>query len=132
MNAKGDFVMDVFLTQGNLFLIVAAAAAFVLGWVAHRLLTSKREKQLVGELTEQLAFMERQRDSAHRVSLELAETHNKLVGEHLEAEWTVHSLKSDLQVRDARIKKLLVTANTERPAKAKKTDVWSLEEARST
>jgi hypothetical protein len=124
--------MDIFLTQGNLFLVLVTAVAFAVGWLAHRLLTSRREQQLVGELTEQLAFMERQRDAAHRVSLELADTHNKLVGEHLEAEWTVHSLKSDLKVRDARIKKLLVTANAERPAKVIKTDVWSLEEARLT
>lgn len=121
--------MDIFLIQENLFLALEIAVAFALGWLAHRLLTSRRQKQLVGELTDQLAFMERQRDSAHRVSLELADTHNKLVSEHLEAEWTVHSLKSDLKVRDARIKKLLVTANTERPAIAIKTDVWSLEEA---
>ena len=120
--------MDLFLAQDNLLLALEIAVAFALGWLAHRWLTSQREKQLVDELTEQLAFMERQRDSAHRVSLELADTHNKLVGEHLEAEWTIHSMKSDLKVRDARIKKLLVTANTERPAA--KTDVWSLEEAR--
>ena len=120
--------MDLFLAQDNLLLALEIAVAFTLGWLAHRWVTSRREKQLVGELTEQLAFMERQRDSAHRVSLELADTHNKLVGEHLEAEWTIHSMKSDLQVRDARIKKLLVTANTERPTV--KTDVWSLEEAR--
>ena len=120
--------MDLFLAQDNILLAFEIAVAFTLGWLAHRWLTSRRENQLVAELTEQLAFMERQRDSAHRVSLELADTHNKLVGEHLEAEWTVHSLKSDLKVRDARIKKLLVTANTERPAI--KTDVWSLEEAR--
>ena len=122
--------MDIFLAQENLFLTLEIVVAFALGWLAHRWLTSRREKQLVGELTDQLAFMERQRDSAHRVSLKLADTHNKLVGEHLEAEWTIHSLKSDLTVRDARIKKLLVTANTERPAIAIKTDVWSLEEAR--
>jgi len=120
--------MDLFLAQDNLLPALALAVAFALGWLTHRWLVARREKQLVGELTEQLAFMERQRDSAHRVSLELADTHNKLVGEHLEAEWTIHSLKSDLKVRDARIKKLLVTANTERPAI--KTDVWSLEEAR--
>ena len=120
--------MDLFLAQDNLLLAFGIAVAFTLGWLAHRWVTSRREKQLVGELTEQLAFMERQRDSAHRVSLELADTHNKLVGEHLEAEWTIHSMKSDLNVRDARIKKLLVTTNTERPAV--KTDVWSLEEAR--
>ena len=120
--------MDLFLAQENLLLALKIAVAFTLGWLAHRWLTSLREKQLIGELTEQLAFLERQRDSAHRVSLELADTHNKLVGEHLEAEWTIHSLKSDLKVRDSRIKKLLVTANTERPAI--KTDVWSLEEAR--
>lgn len=120
--------MDLFLDQDNLLLALGIAVAFTLGWLAHRWLTSRRENKLLGELTEQLAFMERQRDSAHRVSLELADTHNKLVGEHLEAEWTIHSLKSDLKVRDSRIKKLLVTANTERPAI--KTDVWSLEEAR--
>ena len=120
--------MDLFLAQDNLLLTFELAVAFAVGWFAHRWLMSRREKQLLGELTEQLAFMERQRDSAHRVSLELADTHNKLVGEHLEAEWTIHSLKSDLKVRDSRIKKLLVTANTERPAI--KTDVWSLEEAR--
>ena len=120
--------MDLFLAQDNLLLALEIAVAFILGWLAHRWLASRREKQLVGELTEQLAFMERQRDSAHRVSLELADTHNKLVGEHLEAEWTIHSLKSDLKVRDVRIKKLLVTANTARPVI--KTDVWSLEEAR--
>lgn len=120
--------MDLFLAQDNLLPALALAVAFALGWLAHRWLTARREKQSVGELTEQLAFIERQRDSAHRVSLELADTHNKLVGEHLEAEWTIHSLKSDLKVRDARIKKLLVTANTERPVA--KTDVWSLEEAR--
>ena len=121
--------MDLFLAQDNLLLAFEIAVAFTLGWLAHRWVTSRREKQLVGELTEQLAFMERQRDSAHRVSLELADTHNKLVGEHLEAEWTIHSMKSDLNVRDARIKKLLVTANSERPTV--NTDVWSLEEARS-
>ena len=120
--------MDLFLAQDNLLLALKIAVAFTLGWLAHRWLMSRREKQLVGELTEQLAFMERQRDAAHHISLELADTHNKLVGEHLEAEWTIHSLKSDLKVRDSRIKKLLVTANTERPAI--KTDVWSLEEAR--
>ncbi len=124
--------MDIFLSQDNLFLALEIAVAFALGWLAHRWLAARREKQLVGELTDQLDFVERQRDSAHRVSLELADTHNKLVGEHLEAEWTVHSLKSDLKVRDSRIKKLLVTANTERPARAIKTDVWSLEEARFT
>jgi hypothetical protein len=122
--------MDIFLTQENLLLTLEITVAFSLGWLAHRWLTSRREKRLVGELTDQLAFMERQRDSAHRVSLELADTHNKLVGEHLEAEWTIHSLKSDLKVRDARIQKLLVTANSERPAVAVKTDLWSLEEAR--
>ena len=120
--------MDLFLAQENLLLALEIAVAFTLGWLVHRWLTSLREKQLIGELTEQLGFLERQRDSAHRVSLELADTHNKLVGEHLEAEWTIHSLKSDLKVRDSRIKKLLVTANTER--RAIKTDVWSLEEAR--
>jgi hypothetical protein len=120
--------MDLFLAQDNLLPALALAVAFALGWLAHRWLMSQRDAQHVTELTEQLAFMERQRDSAHRVSLELADTHNKLVGEHLEAEWTIHSLKSDLKVRDARIKKLLVTANTERPVA--KTDVWSLEEAR--
>jgi len=120
--------MDLYLSQDNLLLALEIAVAFTLGWLAHRWLTSRRENQLRGELTEQLAFMERQRDSAHRVSLELAETHNKLVGEHLEAEWTIHSLKSDLKVRDSRIKKLMVTANSNRPAI--KTDVWSLEEAR--
>jgi len=124
--------MDIFVTQGNSLLLLATAVSFALGWLAHRLYTSRRDKLLVGELTEQLAFMERQRDSAHSISLELADTHNKLVSEHLEAEWTIHSLKSDLKVRDARIKKLLVTANTERPAKVIKTDVWSLEEARFT
>ncbi|MGB5511810.1 MAG: hypothetical protein WBM87_08895 [Woeseiaceae bacterium] len=120
--------MALFLALDNFLPALALAVAFTLGWLAHRWLTSRREQQLVTELTEQLAFMERQRDSAHRVSLELADTHNKLVGEHLEAEWTIHSLQSDLKIRDARIKKLLVTANTERPAT--KTDVWSLEEAR--
>ena len=122
--------MDIFLNQESLFLTLKIVVAFALGWLAHLWLTSRREQQLVGELTDQLAFMERQRDSAHRVSLELADTHNKLVGEHLEAEWTIHSLKSDMKVRDARIQKLLVTANSERPALAIKTDVWSLEEAR--
>ena len=121
--------MDLFLAQNNLLLALEIAVAFALGWLAHLWVTSRREQQLVGELTEQLAFMERQRDSAHRISLELADTHNKLVGEHLEAEWTIHSMKSDLNVRDARIKKLLVTANSERPTV--NTDVWSLEEARS-
>lgn len=120
--------MDLFLTQENIVLALQIAAAFGFGWLAHRWLASRRENQLVNELTEQLAFMERQRDSAHRVSLELADTHNKLVGEHLEAEWTIHSLKSDLKVRDARIKKLLLTANAERAPV--KTDVWNLEEAR--
>ena len=124
--------MDIFLTQESLFLTLEIVVAFALGWLAHRWLTSRREKPLIGELTDQLAFMERQRDAAHRVSLELADTHNKLVGEHLEAEWTIHSLKSDMKVRDARIKNMLVTANVERPAVTVKTDVWSLEEARFT
>ena len=57
-----------------------------------------------------------------------AAPHNKLVGEQLEAEWTIHSLKSDLKVRDARIKKLLA-ASEPGPAVVR-TDVWSLEEAR--
>ena len=120
--------MDVYLTPENIVVTIAITLVFTLGWLTHRWMTARRDNARIDELTHQIERLERQRDSAHRVSLELADTHNKLVGEHLEAEWTIHSLKSDLKVRDEKIKKLLVTANSERPAM--KTDVWSLEEAR--
>jgi hypothetical protein len=120
--------MDVFVTQENLILAIGIALVFTLGALTHRWLTARRESALIHELTHQVERLERQRESAHKVSLELAATHNKLVGEHLEAEWTIHSLKSDLKVRDARISKLL---DPSKPGPAVvKTDVWNLEEAR--
>ena len=120
--------MDVFLTQENIILAIGIALAFTLGVLAHRWLTARRENALIDDLTHQIERLEQQRHSAHQVSLELAATHNKLVGEHLEAEWTIHSLKSDLKVRDARIKKLVDASNADHPVV--KTEVWSLEEAR--
>jgi hypothetical protein len=120
--------MGVFLTQENIILATGIALVFALGALTHRWLTARRENVLIDELTHQVERLERQRDSAHKVSLELAATHNKLVGEQLEAEWTIHSLKSDLRVRDERIKKLL-EASSPGPA-AVKTDVWNVEEAR--
>jgi len=120
--------MDVFLTQENIILAIGVALAFTLGVLAYRWLTARRENALIDDLTHQIERLEQQRHSAHQVSLELAATHNKLVGEHLEAEWTIHSLKSDLKVRDARIKKLVDASNTDQPVV--KTEVWSLEEAR--
>jgi len=120
--------MDVFLTQENIILAIGIALAFTLGVLAHRWLTARRENALIDDLTHQIERLEQQRHSAHQVSLELAATHNKLVGEHLEAEWTIHSLKSDLKVRDARIKKLIDASNTDHPVVT--TEVWSLEEAR--
>lgn len=120
--------MDLYLTQENILVAIAIAVVFALGWLAHRWLTVRRENASIDELTHQIERLQRQRDAAHKVSLELAATHNKLVGEHLEAEWTIHSLKSDLAVRDERIKKLLVAANADlHPIK---TEVWSVEEAR--
>ena len=120
--------MDVFLTQENIVLAIGIALAFTLGVLAYRSLTARRENALIDDLTHQIERLEQQRHSAHQVSLELAATHNKLVGEHLEAEWTIHSLKSDLKVRDARIKKLIDASNTDHPVVT--TEVWSLEEAR--
>ena len=120
--------MDFYLTQENIIVAIAIALVFALGWLAHHWLMVRRENTTIDELTHQVERLQRQRDSAHQVSLELADTHNKLVGEHLEAEWTIQSLQSDLKVRDARIKQLLLTANSDLPAI--KTDVWSLEEAR--
>lgn len=120
--------MDLYLTQENITVAIAIALVFALGWLTHRWLMRRRENAVIDELTHQIERLERQRDSAHQVSLELADTHNKLVGEHLEAEWTIHSLQSDLKVRDARIKQLLLTANSDLPPI--KTDVWNMEEAR--
>ena len=120
--------MEVFLTQENMIFAAGIALVFALGALTHRWLTARRENALIDELTHQVERLERRQDAAHKVSLELAATHNKLVGEQLEAEWTIHSLKSDLKVRDARIKKLLA-ASEPGPAVVR-TDVWSLEEAR--
>lgn len=120
--------MDAFLTQETIILATGIALVFALGAIAHRWLSAHRENTLIDELTHQVERLERQQDAAHKVSLELAATHNQLVGEQLEAEWTIHSLKSDLKVRDERIKKLL-EASKSGPAVIK-TDVWDLEEAR--
>jgi len=120
--------MDFYLTQENIIVAIAIALVFALGWLSHRRLMGRRENAAIDDLTHQIERLEQQRDSAHQVSLELADTHNKLVGEHLEAEWTIHSLQSDLKLRDAQIKQLLLTANSGLPPI--KTDVWNMEEAR--
>ena len=108
--------MDVFPIQLELVLAIAIAAAFVLGLMTHRLAQSMRHQRVVNDLAEQLERLEQQRDAAHRVSLDLAASHTKLIGEHQEAEWMVRSLKADLRLREAKIEELSEGLVTELPS----------------
>jgi hypothetical protein len=118
--------MDVFRIEPELTLAIAIAAAFVLGWMANRLVKFVRFQREISYLSGQLARSERQRDSAHQASLELAASHNRLIGEHQEAEWTIRTLKSDLRLRDARIEKLTDERSCDLPAVNE--DFWVVEE----
>jgi len=118
--------MDIFVIEPELTLAIATAAAFILGWMANRLVKSVRYQREIGDLSEQLARSEQQRDSAHHVSLELAANHNRLIGEHQEVEWMVNTLKTDLRLRDARIEKL--TDDHARELPAVNEDFWVVEE----
>lgn len=118
--------MDAFPIDPELTLAIAIAAAFVLGWMTNRLLKSVRYQREINDLAEQLARSEQQRDSAHQVSLELAANHNRLIGEHQEAEWMVGSLKAELRLRDARIEKLTNNHACDLPAMNE--DFWVVEE----
>ena len=108
--------MDVFPIQPELVLAIAIAAAFVLGLMTHRLAQSMRHQRVINDLAEQLERLEQQRDAAHRVSLDLAASHTKLIGEHQEAEWMVRSLKTDLRLRAAKIEELSEGLVTELPS----------------
>lgn len=118
--------MDAFQIDPELTLTIAIVAAFVLGWMANRLVKSVRYEREISDLSEQLARSEQQRDSAHQVSLELAASHNRLIGEHQEVEWMVSTLKADLRLRDARIEKLTDDHACELPAVNE--DFWVVEE----
>jgi len=117
--------ISAFPMQGEEILATAIAAALVLGWLLHRMLVSVRERRAVATLTETVARLEHQIDTAHRVSLDLAARHTQLTGEYQEAEWTIHSLKSDLEARDARIEKLSQNFNIDLPSVNK--EMWSVD-----
>jgi len=114
-------LMDIFNIsalplQEEEVLAIAIAAALVLGWLLNRLVGSWRERQVVTALNDKIARLEQQIDTAHRVSLDLAARHTQLTGAYQEAEWTIHSLKSDLEVRNARIEKLSANLSTDLPS----------------
>ena len=88
------------------YLAIAAVAAFILGWFAHRYLAERRERAVIEQLTDRLNRAEQQRDAAHRAALNLSATHARLISEHQETEWIIRSLRSELRVREARIDKL--------------------------
>lgn len=117
--------MDVSSIQPEIVLAIAVAAAFVLGLMTHRLAQSMRQQRVINDLTDQLARLEQQRDAAHRVSLDLAASHTKLIGEHQEAEWMLRDLKADLRLRDARIQTLSENPDAELPSI--NDDVWITE-----
>lgn len=125
-NRKGQLDMDAFPIEQELILAVAVAAAFVLGLITHRFATSLRRKRVSNALTDQVSRLEEQRDAAHRVSLELAASHTKLIGEQQESEWMIRNLKSDLRLRDARIEKLSDDFGTELPSI--NDDMWITED----
>lgn len=119
--------MDAFPIEPELTLAIAIAAAFALGWMANRLVRYARYQRVINDLTEQLARSEQRRDAAHRVSLDLAADHNRLIGEHHEAEWMIGSLKAELRLRDAKIEKL--TDNQARELPAVNDDFWIVEKS---
>lgn len=91
----------------DMILAIAVAAAFALGWMLQRLFKSRRANNHIEQLSDRIARMEQQRDSAHRVSLDLAASHTQLLGDFHEAEWTIRGLKAELLTRDDKIENLL-------------------------
>ncbi len=91
--------MEFFSMQTELVLGVTAAASFTLGWIAHRYLLARRERISIELLTNQIGRLERQRDAAHRVALDLAATHSDLLKEHQEAKWKSSNIESNLSMR---------------------------------
>lgn len=122
--------MDVFPIRADEVLAGALAAAFALGLIAHRLFTSRRENQIIEQLNDQIARLEKQGDAAHRVALDLAARHNQLVGAHHEAEWSIRSLKSELERRDAMIERTSEGAESQGPAV--KREFWSAQKNQAT
>ena len=115
--------MDIFGFQIDDVLATALVAGFALGVIADRLLTSRRERQVVKDLKDQVARFEQQGDAAHRAALDLAARHNQLVGEHHEAEWLIRNLKAKLERQGAEL--VDVSGDSEPQAAAMNEAFWT-------
>lgn len=109
----------------DMILAIAVAAAFALGWMLQRLFKSLRAKNRIELLSDRIARLEGQRDSAHRVSLDLAASHTQLLGDFHEAEWTIRGLKAELHTRNDKIEALLEDRGHDLPSLSD--EFWAVE-----
>jgi len=98
--------MEAFNIEPELLLALALVVAFALGWMAQRIVYARSDRQHFELLNEQIARIEKQRDAAHRVALDLSASYTELVKEQQDTESRMTKLQADLSGRYARIEKL--------------------------
>lgn len=98
--------MEAFAVRPEMALTLAVVVAFALGWAAQRLVVARSDRRQFELLNDHIARIEKQRDAAHRVALDLSASHTDLLKEQQATETMVRKLKSDLSGRYARIEKL--------------------------
>lgn len=100
--------MEAFTIEPELLLALALVVAFALGWMAQRMVYARSDRQHFELLNVQIARIEKQRDAAHRVALDLSASYTDLVKEKQDAEARMNRVQADLSGRNAKIEKLAV------------------------
>ena len=94
--------MEAFTIEPELLLALALVVAFALGWMAQRFVNARSDRQHFELLNVQIARIEKQRDAAHRVALDLSASYTDMVKEQQDTEARMNRIQADLSGRYAK------------------------------